>query len=206
MKSEVSKELYELYLNNLETSIKIIDEIIPIINNFDSKVYTKRFDNALKSIGDKYNVSVIIENFDYKRCQIDFGFYAFASRCIQEKGGFYYLPKSYDRVNILFICSDFNIWTKDRKMNEKYYSPSSEHHFYIDKNYKTRIGSDKIIKTLQEKKNFLEVKIKTLKEKVNNLEKYEARLKEIKAALKAFSDDVPCEITDFFNLNIPSYF
>ena len=53
--------------------------------------------------------------------------------------------------------------------------------------------------------HFLE-KIKTLKEKADNLEKYEARLKEIKAELKALSDDVPYEITDFFNLNIPSYF
>ena len=206
MRSEVSKKLWELYLHNLETSTKIIDALIPVVKTFDSKVLTKRFNNALKSIGDKYNVSVIIENFDYKSCQIDFGFYASASRCIQKKEGFYYFPKSYDRVNIVYIYSDFNTWTTDRKMNEKYYSPSSEHHFYIDENYKTRIGSEKIIKTLQEKKNFLEDKIKTLKEKAGNLEKYEARLKEIKEELKVFSDDVPYEITDFFNLNIPSYF
>lgn len=206
MNKELSKKLWELYLHNLETSTKIIDEIIPIINNFDRKVYTKRFDHALKSIDDKYNVSVIIENFDYKSCQIDFGFYASASRCIQAKEGFYYLPEGYDRVNIVYIYSDFNTWTTDRKTNEKYYSPSSEHHFYIDENYKTRIGSDKIIKTLQEKKNFLEDKIKTLKEKSDNLEKYEARLKEIKVELKVLSDDIPYEITDFFNLNIPSYF
>lgn len=203
MSKELSKKLWELYLHNLETSTKIIDEIIPIVKSFEGKVYSKRFDNALKSIGDKYNISVIIENFDYKSCQIDFGFYASASRCIHEKEGFYYLPKSYDRVNIVYIYSDFNTWTMDRK---KYYSPSSEHHFYIDANFKIRIGSDKIIKTFQEKKNFLEDKIKTLKEKVNNLEKYEARLKEIKVELKAISDAVPFEITDFFNLKIPSYF
>lgn len=206
MNKEVSKKLYELYLYNLEVSTGIIDDLIPVVKTFDFKVYTKRFDNALKSIGDKYNVSVIIENFDYKSCQIDFGFYASASRCIQEKEGFYYLPKSYDRVNIVYIYSDFNTWTTDRKTNEKYYSPSFEHHFYIDDNFKIRIGSDKIIKTLQEKKNYLVDKIKTLKEKVNNLEKYEARLKEIKAELKAISDNVPYEITDFFNLKIPSYF
>lgn len=206
MKSEVSKKLLELYLNNLETSTKIIEDLIPVVKTFDFKVYTKRFDNALKSIGDKYNVSVIIENFDYKSCQIDLGFYASASRCIQEKEGFYYLPKSYDRVNIIYIYSDFNTWTTDRKTNEKYYSPSAENHFYIDSNYKTRIGSDKIIKTLQEKKNYLDDKIKTLKEKADNLEKYEARLKEIKAELKVLSEDVPYEITDFFNLKIPSYF
>lgn len=206
MIKESSKKLLELYLNNLETSTKIIDDLIPVVKTFDFKVYTKRFDNALKSIGDKYNVSVIIENFDYKSCQIDFGFYATASRRIEEKEGFYYLPKSYDRVNIVYIYSDFNTWTTDRKTNEKYYNPSSEHHFYIDDNFKIRIGSDKIIKTLQEKKNYLEDKIKTLKEKVNNLEKYEARLKEIKAELKILSDAVPYEITDFFNLKIPSYF
>ncbi len=206
MSKESSKKLMELYLHNLCTCFKIIDALIPVVKTFESKVYTKRFDNALKSIGDKYNVSVIIENFDYKSCQIDFGFYASASRCIQEKEGFYYLPKSYERINIVYIYSDFNTWTTDRKTNEKYYSPSSEHHFYIDENYKIRIGSDKIIKKLQEKKNYLEGKIKTLKEKVNNLEKYEARLKEIKAELKVISDDVPSEITDFFNLNIPSYF
>lgn len=206
MKSEISKKLYGLYLHNLETSTKIIDALIPVVKTFDAKVYTKRFDNALKSIGDKYNVSVIIENFDYKSCQIDFGFYASASRCIQGKEGFYYLPKSYDRVNIICIYSGFITRTTDRKTDEKYYSPSSENYFYIDENYKTRIGSDKLISVLQEKKNFLEDKIKTLKEKINNLEKYEARLKEIKAELKVLSDDVPSEITDFFNLNIPSYF
>lgn len=206
MNKEVSKKLVGLYLHNLETSTKIIEDLIPVVKTFDFKVYTKRFNNALKSIGDKYNVSVIIENFDYKSCQIDLGFYASASRCIQEKGSCYYLPKSYERVNIVYIYSDFNTWTTDRKTNEKYYSPSYENHFYIDENYKTRIGSEKIIKTLQEKKNFLEDKIKTLKEKVENLEKYEARLKEIKVELKALSDDVPYEITDFFNLNIPSYF
>lgn len=206
MKSEVSKKLYALYLHNLETSTKIIDALIPVVKTFDFKVYTKRFDNALKSIGDKYNVSVIIENFDYKSCQIDFGFYASASRCIQEKEGFYYLPKSYDRVNIICIYSDFITWTTDRKTDEKYYSPSSENYFYIDKNYKTRIGSDKIISVLQERKKYFFEKIKTLKEKVNNLEKYEARLKEIKAELKVLSDDIPSEITDFFNLKIPSYF
>lgn len=206
MNKEVSKKLYELYLNNLCTCVKIIDDLIPVVKTFDFKVYTKRFDNALKSVGDKYNVYVTIENFDYKSCQIDFGFYAPALGRIEEKEGFYYLPKSYDRVNIVYIYSDFNTWTTDRKTNEKYYSPSSEHHFYIDDNYKIRIGSDKIIKTLQEKKNFLADKIKILKEKVNNLEKYEARLKEIKAELKTLSNDVPSEITDFFNLNIPSYF
>ena len=206
MNKELSKKLWELYLHNLETSTKIIDALIPTIKTFDSKVYTKRFDNALKSIGDKYNVSVIIENFDYKSCQIDFGFYASASRCIQAKEGFYYLPESYDRVNIVYIYSDFNTWTTDRKTNEKYYSPSAENHFYIDENYKTRIGSKKIISVLQERKKYLLEKIKTLKEKADNLEKYEARLKEIKAELKAFSDDVPSEITNFFNLNIPSYF
>lgn len=206
MSKELSKKLWELYLHNLETSTKIIDALIPVVKTFDSKVYTKRFDNALKSIGDKYNVSVIIENFDYKSCQIDFGFYASASRCVQEKEGFYYLPKSYDRVNILYIYSDFDKWTTDRKTNAGFYSPSAENHFYIDENYKTRIGSDKIIKTLQEKKNFLEDRIKTLKEKADNLDKYEARLKEIKTELRAISEDVPYEITDFFNLNIPSYF
>ena len=206
MCKESSRKLFELYLHNLETSTKIIEDLIPVVETFNFKVYTKRFDNALKSIGNRYNVSVTIENFDYKSCQIDFGFYATVLRCIEEKEGFYYLPKSYDCVNIVYIYSDFNTWTTDRKTNEKFYNPSSEHHFYIDNNFKIRIGSDKIIKTLQEKKNFLEDKIKTLKEKVNNLEKYEARIKEIKAELKAISDNVPYEITDFFNLKIPSYF
>lgn len=206
MRSEASKKLYELYLNNLETSTQIIDEIIPFVKSFDEKVYSKRFDNALKSVADKYSVSVLVDNFSYKNCSIDLGFYSAAARCIQDKEGFYYLPKSYDRVNIVYIYSDFNTWTMDRKTNEAYYSPSSEHHFYIDDNFKIRIGSQKIISVLQEKKIYLEDKIKTLKEKADNLEKYEARLKEIKVELKALSDDVPFEITDFFNLKIPSYF
>ena len=213
MSKEVSKKLWELYLNNLETSTKIIDDLIPVVKTFDGKCYNRRFDNALNKVTEgKYNVRCFVSDFDYKRLTIELGFYDYPLRSVKgdaDSNGYccaVYLPKSYERVTIASLYSDFNDWTMDRKTNGKFYSPSSENHFYIDDNYNTRIGSDKIISVLQEKKKYLTDKIKTLKEKFNNLDEYETKLKNIKAELKALSDDIPYELTDFFEIKIPSYY
>lgn len=213
MSKEVSKKLWELYLNNLETSTKIIDDLIPVVKTFDGKCFNKRFENALNKVTEgKYDVRCFVSDFDYKRLTIELGFYGYPLRSVKgdkDNNGYCtacYLPKSYERITIASLYSDYNDWTTDRKTNGKFYSPSSENHFYIDGNYTTRIGSEKIISVLQEKKKYIEEKIKTLKEKFNNLDEYETKLKNIKAELKALSDDVPYELTDFFEIKIPSYY
>lgn len=213
MSKEVSKKLWDLYLSNLETSTKIIDDLIPIIKTFDGKCYNKRFENALNKVTEgKYNVRLYVEDFDYKRLTIELGFYDYPLRSVKgetDSNGYcstVYLPSGYDRVNIANIYTDYNTWETNRQTNGKYYSPSSENHFYIDDNYNTRIGSEKIISVLQEKKTYLKDKIKTLTEKFNNLDEYETKLKNIKAELKALSDDVPYELTDFFEIKIPLYY
>lgn len=213
MSKEVSKKLWELYLSNLETSIKIIDDIIPVVKTFDSKCFNKRLETALNKVTEgKYNVRLYVSDFDYKRLTFELGFYDYPLRSVKgEKDsngycGTVYLPSGYERVTIASIYTDFNTWQTDRKTNGKYYSPSSENHFYIDDNYNTRIGSEKIISVLQEKKTYLADKIKTLKEKFNTLDEYETKLKNIKAELKELSDAIPYELTDFFGLKVPSYY
>lgn len=213
MSKEVSIKLWELYLNNLETSTKIIDDLIPVVKTFNGKCYNRRFDNALNKVTEeKYNVRCFVSDFDYKRFTLELGFYDYPLRSVKgdkDNNGYccaVYLPKSYERVTIASLYSDFNDWTMDRKTNSKFYSLSSENHFYIDDNYNTRIGSDKIISVMQEKKKYLTDKINTLKEKFNNLDEYETKLKNIKAELKALSDDIPYELTDFFEIKIPSYY
>lgn len=213
MSKEVSEKLWELYLNNLETSTKIIDDLIPVVKTFDGKCYNRRFDNALNKVTEgKYNVRCYVPDFGLRQLTIELGFYDYSLRSVKgDKYGnnfctTYYLPKGYERVTIASLYSDYNEWTTDRKTNDKFYSPSSENHFYIDDNYNTRIGSEKIISVLQEKKKYIEEKIKTLKEKFNNLDEYETKLKNIKAELKALSDDIPYELTDFFEIKIPSYY
>lgn len=213
MSKEVSKKLWDLYLSNLETSIKIIDDLIPVVKIFDGKCFNKRFENALNTVTEgKYNVRLYVSDFDYKRLTIELGFYDYPLRSVKGETdsngycGTVYLPKGYESVNIASVYTDYNTWETNRRTNGKYYSPSSENHFYIDDNYNTRIGSEKIISVLQEKKKYLTDKIKTLKEKFNNLDEYETKLKNIKAELKALSDDVPYELTDFFEIKIPSYY
>lgn len=213
MSKEVSKKLWELYLNNLETSIKIIDDIIPIIKNFNGKCYNRRFDNALNKVTeDKYNVRLYVASFDYRRFAIELGFYDYSLRCVKSETdnngccGTVYLPSSYERVTLCDIYADCDDWEINRKANGKYYSPSSENYFYIDDNYNTRIGSEKIINVLQEEKTFLKVKIEILTEKFSRLEEYETKLKNIKAELKELSGVIPYELTDFFEIKIPSYY
>lgn len=213
MNKEVAKKLWELYLNNLETSTKIIDDLIPVVKTFDGKCYNRRFDNALNKVTEeKYNVRCFVSDFDYERFTMELGFYDYSLRSVKgdkDNNGYctaFYLPKSYEQVTIASLYSDYNVWTTDRKTNSKFYSLSSENHFYIDDNYNTRIGSDKIISVMQEKKKYLTDKIKTLKEKFSNLDEYETKLKNIKAELKALSDDIPYELTDFFEIKIPSYY
>lgn len=213
MNKELAKKLWDLYLNNLETSTKIIDEIIPIIRTFDGKCYNKRFEKALNELTKgKYNVNLYVSDFDYKRFSLDLNFYHLSLRSVKgeaSSNGYtstVYLPSGYERVQIASIYTDYNIWERNRQTNEKFYSPSSENHFYIDDNYKTRIGSEKIISALNEKKTYLKDKIKILTEKYKSLDEYETKLKAIKSELKALSDEVPYELTDFFGIKIPSYY
>ena len=51
---KTQNELFNLYLDNMDTGIKALIHIIPIVWKFDGKVYNARFENAIAKALEEY--------------------------------------------------------------------------------------------------------------------------------------------------------
>ena len=203
---EIKDKLLDLYIENLKKSVIIINLIIPIIENFDSKVYNKRLDNLLT---ERFASGDNTKEFVYPKLKLDpYNFelnLKFNNRFVSNK----YLPYCYDVIRIGYISSGFssytdivNYWkevantnkldTKEVKRNNIY--------CYIDSNYNLRIKSKAIVDNLKENEEKLINLINKLKEEKTKVQEYVNKLNEIKESLYNLQEVLPHQIKDFYDI------
>lgn len=199
----IKDKLMDLYIQNLKKSVNIIDSIIPIIWQFDGKVYNARLENKLKELltegkEAKDKIYPHIE-LNYTRVKIELNFYN--QRSISSDTCNYYLPEGLETINIVYEYSDFknygsheeNIKYFDSEFNDKVY-------FYIDKNSNIRIKSAMIVNLLLEKQKELKEKIATLENERQQVEDYVSKLNELKEKLDLLNSEIPCEIKSIYEI------
>lgn len=184
------EKLFNLYIENLETSIKLIDVIIPVIKTFDGKVYNKRFQNKVdEAILKHFNNDVCKTVYFYPEidnASIHFSFKFFNNRSVQGKSCWNYLPDSYTEIEIL-----------------RYYRSNNEDiipFITYDNNFNIRLNTGLIVQKLTEEKTEIKDKIEYLKEEVKKVADYKKQLEEIQKAAKNLRDSIPYEIKDLFNI------
>lgn len=200
---KTQNELFNLYLNNMETGIKALIHIIPIIWKFDRKVYNARFDNAIKKSLEEYEADlgqrVWTHVFlDVNRFSLEIHY---TNRSVKGNSCWEYLPSCYDE-NRLTIYSKFSCYG-DNEENKNYHDEKMEgdiYYFYIDSNYNNRIKSQAIVKAIEEKIKDMRQTIANLKEEVKKIDFYEQRAKELKDAMEELHKNIPYCFSDFFDL------
>lgn len=199
----IKDKLMDLYIQNLKKSVDIIDSIIPIIWQFDGKVYNARLENKLKEllmegkeVKDKIYPHV---ELNYTRVKIELNFYN--QRSISSDTCNYYLSEGLETINLVYEYSDFRNYG-GREENIKYFDSgfNDKVYFYIDKNYNTRIKSARIVNLLLEKQKELKEKIAELESEKQQVEDYASRLNELKEKLDLLNSEIPCEIKSIYGI------
>lgn len=200
---KLSMELFNLYLNNLEISKKLMDTLIPIVWKFDGKVYNARFDNAIKArleelesqIGQRVWCSV---SLDVSMFKLELHF---TKRSVHLDSGSEYLPSCYEEDSIR-IYSDFSCYGNDER-NKKYHDKDSKGdncYFYVDENFNNRIKSEAIVNVMVKHQKELDDNIKMLRAEVFKIDEYERKAKELKEAMEQLHKAIPYQFSDFFDL------
>ena len=200
---KLSMDLFNLYLDNLEISKKLMDTLIPIIWKFDGKVYNARFDSAIKKILEERETEIgqkvwSYVHLDVSRFKLELHF---TKRSIHVDGGSAYLPSCYDEDSIC-IHSDFSSYSNDER-NKKYHDKEAKGencYFYIDENFNHRIKSEAIVNAMVKHQKELDDNIKMLRAEVLKVDEYEKRAKELKEAIDLLHKAIPYQFSDFFGL------
>jgi hypothetical protein len=200
---KTQNELFNLYLNNMETGIKALIHIIPIVWKFDRKVYNAKFENAITKSLEEFEIElgqrVWAHVFlDVNRFSLEIHY---TNRSVKGSTCWSYLPSCYDEDR-LSIYSKFSCYT-DNEENKNYHDEKIEgdiYYFYIDSNYNNRIKAQAIVKAIEEKIKDMRQTISNLKEEVKKLDLYEKKAKELKDAMEELHKNIPYCFTDFFDL------
>jgi hypothetical protein len=200
---KTQNELFNLYLNNMETGIKALIHIIPIVWKFDRKVYNAKFENAIAKSLEEYETDlgqrVWTHVFlDVSRFSLEIHY---TNRSVKGSSCWEYLPSCYDE-NRLTIYSKFSCYS-DSEENKNYHDEKIEgdiYYFYIDSNYNNRIKAQAIVNAIEEKIKDMRQTIANLKEEVKKLDLYEKKAKELKDAMEELHKNIPYCFSDFFDL------
>jgi predicted RNase H-like nuclease (RuvC/YqgF family) len=200
---KTQNELFNLYLDNMETGIKALIHIIPIVWKFDRKVYNAKFENAIKKSLEEYETELKQRVWthvflDVNRFSLEIHY---TNRSVKGSSCWEYLPSCYDEDR-LSIYSKYSCYG-DNEENKNYHDEKMEgdiYYFYIDSNYNNRIKSQAIVKAIEEKIKDMRQEIANLKEEVKKLDLYEKKAKELKDAMEELHKNIPYCFTDFFDL------
>ena len=200
---KTQNELFNLYLDNMETGIKALIHIIPIVWKFDRKVYNAKFENAITKSLEEYEIElgqrVWTHVFlDVNRFSLELHY---IKRSVKGSTCWEYLPSCYDE-NRLTIYSKFSCYG-DSEENKNYHDEKIEgdiYYFYIDSNCNNRIKSQAIVNAIEEKIKDMRQTIANLKEEVKKLDLYEKKAKELKDAMEELHKNIPYCFSDFFDL------
>lgn len=183
-------ELFNLYLQNLETSTELIDVIMPVIKTFEGKVYNKRFQNKVDE--------AILKHFENDVCKtvyfyseidnnrIEFYFKFFNFRSVKGINCWNYLPDSYEKVEIL---RDYKNSSEDTL---KYIS--------YDENYNIRLNASLIVQKLTDEKEAIKNRIELFKVEAAKVDDYKKQLEGLKKEIEELNEKIPYEIKDFFQI------
>ena len=198
---EVKDRLLERYIKNLAMAKELIDSLVPVIWQFDHKVYNKRFDNAIKTKleerkeqteGKPVFCSV---DLDCKRIYIKLEFYQ--HRSISEPNNYVYLPNGYEEVNICYHWTDYSMWDSER--NKKYYYADNGEYFYID-NGNIRLNANKLVDLMLEKQKEITEKIDTLMKAKETVVEVYNKVEDLKAELSTTHDSTPRIIDTIYGI------
>ena len=200
---KTQNELFNLYLNNMETGIKALIHIIPIVWKFDRKVYNAKFDNAIKNSLEEYETELGQRIWthiflDVNKFSLEIHY---TNRSVKGNSCNEYLPSCYDEDRVT-IYSKFSCYG-DNEENKNYHDEKMEgdiYYFYIDSNYNNRIKSKAIVDAIEEKIKDMRQTITNLKEEVKKIELYEKKAKELKDAMEELHKNIPYCFSDFFGL------
>ena len=199
----IKDKLMDLYIQNLKKSVDVIDSIIPIIWQFDGKVYNARLENKLKElltegkeVKDKIYPHI---ELNYTRVKIELNFYN--QRSISSDTCNYYLPEGLETINLVYEYSDFKNYGSHEE-NIKYFDSgfNDKVYFYIDKNSNIRIKSARIVNLLLKRQKELKEKIATLENEKQQVEDYVSKLNELKEKLDLLNSEIPCEIESIYEI------
>lgn len=198
---ELKDKIMTRYVDNLVMAKKLIDSLIPVVNQFDGKVYNKRFENALKARleelkeqteGKQVYCSV---ELNYRHINIELEFYN--HRRIAENNYNVYIPQGYETLYICYHYTDWSSWNNES--NEKYYHKDNGEYFYIDGG-NTRINAKSIVDLLLEKQKELDEKIADILEASKNIEDIFKKVEELKAELKAINESIPTIVDKIYSV------
>ena len=213
--------LMELYIANLRKACELIDKVIPLVEDFDGKVYNARFQNKInealtEGLEPNKAVKMYVEDFDYNHCNIELSFFMFRTVYTEENYHFdgpdipkhrqvHYLPSGYDKVTICNIWTDYKSW--DTSKNTKYYA-RNDSHFWIDLNYNTRINSSAIVQNMKEQREYLIKEAYKLEqllkvqdgEEINQIESWNKELEELKKKAERLNNAIPGVVRDIFGI------
>lgn len=200
---KTQNELFNLYLNNMETGIKALIHIIPIVWKFDRKVYNAKFENAIKKSLEEYEADLGQKVWthvflDVNRFSLEVHY---TNRSVKGSSCWEYLPSCYDEDR-LTIYSKFSCYG-DNEENKNYHNEGIEgdiYYFYIDSNCNNRIKSQAIVQAIEEKIKDMRQTIANLKEEVKKIDLYEKKAKELKDAMEELHKNIPYQFSDFFDL------
>jgi hypothetical protein len=203
MERQTQNELFNLYLDNMETGIRALIHIIPIVWKFDRKVYNAKFENAIKKSLEEYETELKQRVWthiflDVNRFSLEIHY---TNRSVKGSSCWEYLPSCYDEDR-LSIYSKFSCYG-DNEENKNYHDEKIEgdiYYFYIDSNYNNRIKSQAIVNAIEEKIKSMRQTIANLKEEVKKLDLYEKKAKELKDAMEELHKNIPYCFSDFFDL------
>lgn len=214
MSTEAKQALFEKYVENLETAVKIIDVLEDVLPSFNGKVYNARFQKTLqeklKEAG--YNNVYLKIDLDNYRMYIKLSFWNNAREVYtQEKYNdgtpyrqVHYLPDSLEDVSIAYNYSDYNRYYSEK--NEKFFS-KNDSYFWIDgKNL--RLNTEAIRQAMEERRKTLEKDIENLKyastvhEGFNEtlIEAWQKEAERLKKELEELNSTIPCSIKSIFGI------
>lgn len=183
-------KLFNLYLQNLETSEKLIDVIIPVIKTFEGKVYNKRFRNKVDESllkyfdGDVCKTVYFYPEIDNDRIRFYFKFSNSGS--VKGANCCNYLPDSYEKVEIL---RDYRNSSEDMLRYISY-----------DENCNIRLNASLIVRKLTDEKEAIKKRIELLKAEAEKVDGYKKRLEDLKKEIEELDATIPYEIKDFFRI------
>lgn len=201
---ETSKELFNLYLDNMDVFCKALVHIIPTVWKFDGKVYNARFDNAITKALEEYESDLgqrIWTHIELGLSQFKMELHA-TKRSIKGKNAWEYLPSCYDEERI-YIYSDYNTWNTLDEKSKSYYGNVTEgatHYFYIDENYNNRIKSKAIVDAIEQKIKDIKAEKEKMLEEIQHIEEYRAEAEELKQKMEKLHNRIPHCFTTFFDL------
>jgi hypothetical protein len=187
----------------METGIKALIHIIPIVWKFDGKVYNAKFENAITKSLEEYETELGQKVWthvflDVNRFSLEIHY---TNRSVKGSSCWEYLPSCYDEDR-LSIYSKFSCYG-DSEENKNYHDEKIEgdiYYFYIDSNYNNRIKATAIVNAIEEKIKDMRQTIANLKEEVKKLDLYEKKAKELKDAMEELHKNIPYCFSDFFDL------